>query len=352
VAATAQVRRGGRRVSRSRFVVLLVAALLVIGAALYLSTLRHLPRDPRGTRLFPGFAAKLDTVSAVGIGHGGGTPLVTLHRTGDRWTVAQRGDYPADIRKLRTLLRSLGDAALLEEKTSMPANYPLIGVGADGTTVTLTAPDGARAVIIGKPAGGGVFARRPSEAKSYLIEPAVAVGTEPSRWIDPHLIDVAPGDIERLAVEPAVGPAYAIHRIGPGGFALDAIPLHRTALDARALAPPPDAFGALTAEDVLPESALPAAAAGAMKSTATLTLKGGAVVKFAGTASGEKHWVQIRDGRDAASASRAQGRAFEVASYRYDAIFRPLEQLLQPPPKPALQPKPASSPKPARKPAA
>ena len=30
------------------------------------------------------------------------------------------------------------------------------------------------------------------------------------------------------------------------------------------------------------------------------------------------------------STAKAQDRAFEVASYRYDAMFRPLEQLLVP----------------------
>jgi hypothetical protein len=35
--------------------------------------------------------------------------------------------------------------------------------------------------------------------------------------------------------------------------------------------------------------------------------------------------------------ARAQGRAFEVPSYRYDAIFKPLEQFLVPKPPPAVK---------------
>jgi hypothetical protein len=44
----------------------------------------------------------------------------------------------------------------------------------------------------------------------------------------------------------------------------------------------------------------------------------------------DKHWIKVTANKDAALAAKAKDRAFEVASYRYDAIFRPLEQLLVP----------------------
>ena len=43
---------------------------------------------------------------------------------------------------------------------------------------------------------------------------------------------------------------------------------------------------------------------------------------------GDKHWIKVQADKDAALAAKAKDRAFEVAGYRYDAIFRPLEQLL------------------------
>jgi hypothetical protein len=336
--------------SQGRFLVLLAAALLAIGGAFYLSTQRYLPRDPRGARLFPGLAVKLDSVSAVSVGPHSGAPLVTLHKSGSRWTVAQREDYPADMSKLRKLLLALGDAALIEEKTSNPANYAQIGVGPGGTEVRISAPDGERAVIIGKPFGSGDFARRPSEAKSYLIEPAVTIETDPRRWIDPHLPDVAAGEIQRLEVAPAAGPAYALHRIGADGFALEAVPAHRTPLDAKALAPAADTYQGLVAEDVVAAASLPAAGADVKTSTATLTLGGNSRLVLIGTASGEKRWLQLQNAQDAPLTARTRGRAFEIPAYRYDAIFRPLEQLLVPPPsrqsagstgsKPSLKPDP------------
>ena len=61
----------------------------------------------------------------------------------------------------------------------------------------------------------------------------------------------------------------------------------------------------------------------------------------------DKHWIEIRSGADPKLAARAAERAFEIPSYRYDALFRPLEQLLVSKPTPA--PKSAGAKAPASK---
>jgi hypothetical protein len=114
--------------SRQRFVAMVIAALLAISGALYLSTQRNLPRDPRGVALLPYLADELNTVTALSIRKGSAAPALTVHQQGSRWTVAQRGDYPADVSKLRKLLLALSDAKIVEEKTSNPASYSVIGV--------------------------------------------------------------------------------------------------------------------------------------------------------------------------------------------------------------------------------
>jgi hypothetical protein len=320
--------------SQRRFIVLLIAALVAISGAFFLASERKLPRDSSGAPLLPGLAAELDGVTAVSLRKGAPVPAVSLHKLTGGWAVAERGDYPADASKVRKLLLALGDAAVVEEKTADPANYPAIGVednpapGAAGTVVEITAKDGAHTVIIGKPAGDGVFARRAGAAQSYLVRPAISVEAEPRQWIDPHFIDIATAQVQRLAVTPATGAAYAVHRIAPGAddYALDAVPAGRVPLDPKSVGPSPIAFGGLTADDV-------AAAGGiAFKATPTavLTLAGGDVITLRGAVDGDKHWLEVEPGKDAALAARAKGRAFEIAGYRYDAIFRPLEQLLQP----------------------
>ena len=66
--------------SQRRFVLLLGAALLVIAGAFYQSSLRYPPPDPRGLRLFPGFAAELDTVSLVTVRKDSKAPAVISAR--------------------------------------------------------------------------------------------------------------------------------------------------------------------------------------------------------------------------------------------------------------------------------
>jgi hypothetical protein len=328
-------------VSRQRFIALVVAAVLAISGALYLSTQRNLPRDSHGTALLPSLANELNTVTALSVRRGRTTPTVTVHQQSGRWTVAERGDYPADVSKLRKLLLALSDAKIVEEKTSNPASFPIIGVedpslpGATGAEISFTAQDGKHAVIIGKPTGEGNFARRAGENKSYIVEPAIAFEVEPRYWIDSHLLDIAAGTIQSIEVKPAAGPPYTIHRAnaaaGAGNFVLDGVPVGRKAVDPAVLAPSPTTLGGLTADDVTTVGDIDFSKA----TVATVTLSDGGVLTVTGATSGDKHWVHLQASKDAALNAKAAGRAFEITGYRYDAIFRPLEQLLVPKEPPA-----------------
>jgi hypothetical protein len=361
--------------SRQRFIALIVAAVLAISGALYLSTQRNPPRDTHGAALLPALTEELNTVTALSLRRGSATPTVTLHEQGGRWTVTERGDYPADLSKVRKLLLALSDAKIVEEKTSNPANFPIIGVedpslpGATGAEISVTARDGKHIVIIGKPVGQGNFARRSGGNSSYSIEPGVSFETEPRFWIDSRLLDVAAAGIQSIEVKPVAGPAYTVHRVtagavgsagavssagaspttpkDPGNFALDGVPPGRKAADAVALAPSPSTYSGLTADDVTPAGDVDFSKA----AVATLTLSDGNVITMTGAAVGDKHWVQVKSNKDAALNAKAAGRAFDIAGYRFDSIFRPLEQLLVPkaPPPPAH--KTATAPSPTKKPA-
>src|SRR6202041_712492 len=199
--------------NRQRFTALMVAALLAISGALYLSTQRNLPRDPHGMALLPTLSSELNSVSALTVRKGAAAP-VTVHKQGEQWTVAERADYPADVPKLRKLLLALSDARIREEKTSNPENYGIIGVedpaqpGATGAQIELIAQDGKHDVIVGKSAGEGSFVRRAGEKTSYIVEPGISVEAEPRYWIDTHLLDIAAAKIKSVDTKPATGAAY------------------------------------------------------------------------------------------------------------------------------------------------
>ena len=359
--------------SRQRFIVLIAAAVLAISGALYLSTQRNLPRDTHGTALVPTLAGELNTVTALSVRRGSAAPTVTVHEKDGRWTVAERGDYPADVSKLRKLLLALSDAKIVEDKTSNPANFPVIGVedpslpAATGAEISVTARDGKHAVIIGKPVGEGNFARRSGDNRSYSVEPGISFETEPRFWIDSRLLDTAAAGIQSIEVKPAAGPAYTVHRVaaastgsgavaaagsGPAGsagpaaagaspsapksedkFALDGVPPGRKAAESATLAPSPTAFSGLTADDVTPVGDIDFSKA----TVATVTLSDGNVIAMTGVVVGDKHWVQLKASKDTALDAKTAGRAFDIAGYRFDAIFRPLEQLLLPKETPATK---------------
>ncbi|HMK87502.1 MAG TPA: DUF4340 domain-containing protein [Steroidobacteraceae bacterium] len=343
--------------NRRRFVGLLVAALIAIASAFYLSSRRNTSSESQGTLLLPKLAQELDTVTELSVHKGSTTPSVTVHRAGDQWTVAQRGDYPADVTKVRNLLIALGDAKIIEEKTRDPANFSIIGVedatqpGATGAELTVSARDGKHALIIGKPVGEGSFARLVGENRSYMVQPALSVDAEPRLWIDSKLIDIPAASIQSLEVKLAGAAGYTLKRLKPNedGFALDGVPSGRKALEAKSLAPSSTMMSDLAAEDVASASDVDFS----KPSEAILTLPDGKLVTLTGAAVGDKRWIRVSASNDAALAAKTQNRAFEIASYRYDSIFRPVDQLLVPketktPANPAASSKPAAGSKTAK----
>jgi hypothetical protein len=330
--------------SRRRFLVLLCAALLVLAGALYLATQREQSQPTAGAALLPSLANELNTITGLTVRKGSATPSVTLHRTGEQWTVAERADYPADVAKIRRLLLALRDARIVEEKTADPARFAAIGVedpldpAAAGAEVTVLAPGGNHEVIVGKPVGEGNFVRRAGENQAYSVEPAISVETEPRLWIDSRLLELQTALIQSVEVKPITGPAYSLHRLNPADntYRLDGVPAGRKALESAALAPSPTTFTGVSADDVAQASAVDFGQA----SQVVVTLSDGNVVTLTGTVAGSKHWIQVEAAKDPALTVKAHGRAFEIDSYRYDAIFKPLEQLLVPKPAP-----PAPAPK-------
>jgi hypothetical protein len=329
---------------------LLVAALVAVCAALYLSSQRNLTKESQVRSLLPTLSKELNTVTAMSVRKGGATPTLTVHKVGEQWTVAERGDYPADVAKLRKLLVALGDARIAEEKTSNPQNFSIIGVedptqaGATGAELTVVAQDGKHAVIVGKAAGEGTFARLSGENQSYIVEPAISVESEPRLWIDSRLIDLPAASIQSVEVKPAAGPGYVIRRVNPKeeSFNLEGAPAGRKPLDSHALAPSSNTLSGLTAEDVAPVKDVDFS----KSAQAIITLSDGNVITVIGAPLADKHWIQLTASKDAALDAKTKDRAFDVASYRYDAIFRPVEQLLVPkePPAPAKGTAPGNKP--------
>jgi hypothetical protein len=366
--------------SRRRFLWLLVAAVVVLTAALFWSAQRNASSTSEvGGALLPKLAQNANGITEIWVRHGSTTPNVTLRNQGGTWTVAQRADYPADVSKVRKLVVSLTDAKIIEQKTSDPTKFAVIGVEdpsgatAAGTEIGWAAPDGKHSVIIGKSAGEGNFARRGGENVSYTVEPSISVETEPKYWIEPQLVDIPTTSIQGIEVKPASGPGYSVHRApaaasstggsssggsasaaaskagtasaaatttghakaaatagaataASGEFSLEGVPAGRKSAEPATLAPSPSVLSSLTADDVSPASNVDFT----KPTVATVALADGTVLTVTGASSGDKHWIELKSSKDTALNAKVAGRAFEIPGYRYDSIFRPIDQLLVP----------------------
>jgi hypothetical protein len=289
-------------VTLRRFSGMLAAAIIAIGAALFLGSQHPTTRtDAQRAPLLPRLGEQLNAVTGVTIRKGAAQPTVSLHKLRGSWTVTQRGDYPADVAKLRKLLFALADARIIEEKTSNPANYHALGIDdpavpdAMGTEVAIDTATGSQALIIGKASVGGNFVRFAREARSVLVAPGVFAEWEPRDWIDARLLDIKAADVLQIDVKPPKG------------------------LAARS---PQSAFGAfagLSAEDVAPAGDVDFSAA----TVATVTRTDGSVMTLRGALAGDKRWLVVDSTKDPALGEKTHGRAYQIAASSYDAIFKP-----------------------------
>src|SRR6185437_5700563 len=213
-----RVQQGKQTMSSRRVLLLLVAGLLVIGFAIWLSSRRHLDRATMsGDLVLPGLENALNTVTEVRLTKGDQTHT-TLKKGASDWVVAERG-YPADSGKVRKLLLDLGALNVVEEKTHNPANYPQLGVEdtaspkATGTRVAAVTPAKVYEVIIGKPSSGkSGFVRVPTTEQALLAAPSITVDADPKRWLDHTLIDIPQDRIKAVEEKPTEGPGYTASR--------------------------------------------------------------------------------------------------------------------------------------------
>ena len=124
---------------------LLVAGIVIIAFAIWLSSQRHLERATlAGDLVLPGLENAVNAITEVRLTKADQTHT-TLKKGATDWVVGER-DYPADSGKVRKFLLDLGALNVVEEKTRNPANYPQLGVEdttsprATGTRVAVVTP--------------------------------------------------------------------------------------------------------------------------------------------------------------------------------------------------------------------
>jgi hypothetical protein len=343
-----------------RVVGLLIAAAVIIAVGFWASSRHRHDVVVAGQPVLNGLKAAVNDVTEVRLAKGDGTHA-TLKKTPMSWDVVER-EYPADSGKVRKLLLDLGALETVEEKTSDPASYDKLGVEdvnsakATGTRVDAKTPKKVYSVIVGRSAGmKSTYVRASDSPKSWLASPQVTADADPKQWLARDLFDIPEARIKDVAIKPASGPEYSVSREKKeqSDFTVSNIPKGRELTAPSAGNTVAGELASFTLDDVrkLPADAKP-------ESTATFHTFDGLELQIAGQKDGERRYVSITPRSTAKEteteaktlADRVNGWQYEIASYKYDALFKPLEDLLKKP-EPKAEKK-GSKKKAAEKPAA
>lgn len=221
-------------------------------------------------KLFPELDAHLNDIAEVRVEKFGKS--ATLRREGGQWILADRGGYPAKFEKVKELVVRVASLEIEEQKTAKKENHEKLGVawpstaeeGSDGAEAALVVLKDAggkelAALVTGKTEWMGskpkVYARRLAEDQVWLCEPqgSLDIVPEPKNWIEPEIVKLDNERVQSVAIEHADGERVDLARaaLDHTKFAVQAVPAGRTERYAGVANGVAQALGSgLTLEDV------------------------------------------------------------------------------------------------------
>jgi hypothetical protein len=210
--------------SRKTLFILVVILLILGGGALLINRTPTAPKAGirAGQRLLPDTA--LTTIEQIVIAQRGTTTL--LARVEGTWRVTNRDHFPADIDRLRNLMRAMDTAEIgqvMTDGTNYLDEFGLAAVQDDPPLhLTLHGADHTIALDLGKPRTGGPqaetwrppqgrYARMDNGPVLLLSDNLHAAQASPEVWMDRMLLEVPVQDIRKVEVASPDG-TYAIEQ--------------------------------------------------------------------------------------------------------------------------------------------
>jgi len=290
---------------RRSFALLVLLAAGLAGAAAYALWTgdRAVSIPPTGQRALPGLADKLGELAWMRIVHGSAKENFSL--INGRWTVVEKGNYPADADRVRRLLVGLADLTLIEPKTDRVELLARLDLDdpANGKSTLVTVQDRTGAllgqIVIGRArpsslGGGdpGVYVRRADSEQAWLARGAFNLGGDVLSWIDRRIIDLPASRVASVVFTTADGAAVTLSRAtSDAPFAVEGAPDGAKFKEQAMLAAPAAALAALDLEDVKPAVELPVPTAGV--ATASFTTFDGLIVGLRLSPPGETNWIAL-----------------------------------------------------------
>lgn len=368
-----------------RLLILSIAALIAIAAGVWIAGRQGASNGGQASALYPDLMQQLDDLQAVRFYKAGDERALELTH-GDRgWTVSERANYPADEAKLGEFLRNLASAKIFEEKTSNAENYTSLGVedvsdpAASGVRVEVSGASSPVNLVVGNPGPGGQsqYVRRVDEPQSWLVDKRIDATATPAAWLDKEIIDVSADRVQAARVIASGEKPYTAAKDSRAAtnFLVEGLPKGKELSSPSVANGFASALAGLTLTDVQPANAFDDAKPAA---STTISTFDGLVVELDGWTRDDKHFVALKTAFDPARADRfklptapaedpegapeadaqetetanssksdaggpatpdvsAQAQSvnervtdwvYEIPSYKYEQIFKPLEDLL------------------------
>jgi hypothetical protein len=300
-----------------RLLILAIAAIVAIGAGVWLAGREGSTGSSAGTgALYPQLKEQLNSVSAVNMYKAGDARVVSLKKQGDEWTVSERDNYPADASKVRKLLVAIADAKVYEQKTSNPSSYATLGVedtkdkNATSLRIELVGAPKPVNLIVGKQGAGAHsnYVRRAGEPQSWLVNASIDTSSTPEAWLRNDIIDVGADRMQSATVQTKDAKPYTAAKAtrADANFNVDGLPKGKSLSAPTAANSVASALASLSLSDVRAASAFQSKPPAAH---ATFKTFDGLVVDVDGWVQDNKHYVALRPSFDAAQAER-----FKVAT--------------------------------------
>ncbi|HEY1504076.1 MAG TPA: DUF4340 domain-containing protein [Stellaceae bacterium] len=205
-----------------------LVAVTVLAAALAVVVTRTTGPQPdplAGKPVLPEVTSRLGDVGRMALVHA--DQKTTLVRDGENWSIEERGNYAANVTKVRQALLGLADLTYVEPKTAKAASYARLevedagGKDSKSTMVTLADTKGALMgdIITGKhrddqlgSGEGGVYVRKPGTAQSWLARGKLDLAGNTADWLDKALLDLPGAQVQKLVLAQADGSSITISR--------------------------------------------------------------------------------------------------------------------------------------------
>ena len=349
------------------FVYLAIAAALSVLFAVvsFASNNQWSTGKASGAKLFPTLVSDASQIGTVEVRQGDNA--VILERAGGSWSLKNRGNYPADASKVRTLLVGLAEADLIETKTRRPDRYAALELedpadkNAKSRIVRLLGAKGnvMGEVVIGKKrldllgtGKSGTYVRKPGDPQTWLASAELDASAAMKDWLKTSVFTTDAGKISRVTIEiPGEQPLRIERQAAPAKDAKDnkqsvapgpaaaklqfvGFPTADKKLkDAGATESIARALASIDMEDVRKLDTPPAAAGASM---IRIEATDGPITTLRLRKDGDAHWLSLvatgeGEAKKAADEinQRTQGWEFKLPSSKADQILKKRADLLE-----------------------